>query len=89
MTLESASVCRKSNVFGDSRIYPKMGAEGTQDPIQKLRSTLETVERTSGAPEDNPDLIALKQIVLDKVTELRALREKDPREKESQDRKEL
>lgn len=70
-------------------IYAGMGAEGTQDPIQKLRSTLETVERTSGAPQDNPDLVALKQIVLDKVTELRALRERDPRERVGQDHKEL
>lgn len=65
-----------------------MGAEGTEDPIQKLRSTLEKVEQTSGAPQDNPDLVALKQIVLDKVTELRALREQDSGQPESQGHRE-
>jgi len=47
-----------------------MDAESRDRALDDLRTIVEKVERKAHVPPNNPDLIALRQIVEHKITEL-------------------
>jgi hypothetical protein len=47
-----------------------MDTDSKDRTLQDLRTIVEKVERKAHAPPNNPDLVALRQIVEHKITEL-------------------
>ena len=47
-----------------------MNAESRDRTLEDLRTIVEKVEQKAHVPPDNPDLVALRQIVENKITEL-------------------
>ena len=60
-----------------------MDAESKDRALQDLRTIVEKVEEKAHVPPDNPDLVALRQIVEHKIAELETNRDaEDPANRE-------
>jgi len=55
-----------------------MDADSRDRTLEDLRTIVEKVEQKAHVPSDNPDLVALRQIVEHKITELETKEDSHP-----------
>jgi len=56
-----------------------MDADSRDRTLEDLRTIVEKVEQKAQVPSDNPDLVALRQIVEHKITELESTEDSNSR----------
>lgn len=60
----------RDNIWGIHRIPPYWMLDSKSRTIDELRTIVEKVERKAHVPTDNPDVVALKTIVEERIAKL-------------------